>query len=783
MSKVLRRLLFSFILLWVPLFAIANSSYYPNIKNHGQYKKLSDLSANNLRQLYGHVPRGVDSSHAVAPLAIERVLDLSIVLPLRDKEGLDKLLTEIALGNEQFLSQKEFVDKFAPTIEHVEKVKEYFVSQGFSIKSVEPNNLIIKTSAQIQDINKTFNTEIYEFIGHDGKKFFAPLYELQIDKSIDILGVQGLENKIQARSHARKLATLGPKTNLANAGGYNPSQIRSAYNLTSSLSGSGQTLALFELDGFTMSDITAYKQAFNLPNTPIQTILIDGFNGLPGSGAGEVTLDIELMLALAPGVSKILVYEGPNSGQGVVDTYNRIATDNLAKSVSTSWGLSETDSTGALMAAENQIFTQMAAQGQAIFAAAGDNGAYDNGSTLSVDDPASQPMVVGVGGTSLYVNVNGSYNSETTWAGGGGGISSVWSIPSWQAPVISSPSNGSHTMRNVPDVALDSDPNTGYLIYFNNGWYIFGGTSCAAPLWAAFWSLVNQGRANAGQASLGFPNPVLYQLNQTSAYASGFHDIKDLSTNGYYPAVNGYDLATGWGTFIADALITNLGAGNNPPPPPVCTRANPSLSISPTSKQGVAGTALSYTLSLTNKDSAACSSATFNLTATTPAGFSSAFSQSSLNIAPGQSATSSIKVTSASSAKVGNYKFSVQAKNSAQPTYISSVSATYSVAKNAKSTLKLSLSPSNATFYHGSKIPGLFSIHLQSGSESLANIPLEIEVKGPRSFSKSQRTASTGYSYFPLFLNNRLPIGQYNLNVSAEYQGDSISSDLDFQIY
>ena len=150
-----------------------------------------------------------------------------------------------------------------------------------------------------------------------------------------------------------------------------------------------------------------------------------------------MTLDIELQIALAPGASKIIVYEGPNSNTGVVDTYNRIATDNLAKQISTSWGLSEGQSSAAVISSENAAFQQMAAQGQSIYAASGDSGAYDNGSTLSVDDPASQPYMVGVGGTQLFVNSGETYNHETTWnvngtvsgGAGGGGVSSSGAFP------------------------------------------------------------------------------------------------------------------------------------------------------------------------------------------------------------------------------------------------------------------------------------------------------------------------------------------------------------------
>ena len=347
-----------------------------------------------------------------------------------------------------------------------------------------------------------------------------------------------------------------------------PRDIRAAYGLSSApQTGVGQSLALFELDGYNPSDIATYESAFGLPAVPLQNVLVDGYSGASGSGAGEVTLDIELQMALASGASKIVVYEGPNSGTGVIDTYNRIATDNLAKQISTSWGLDEASNSGAMLSAENAIFQQMAAQGQTIFAASGDSGAYDNGSSLSVDDPASQPYMVGVGGTRLSTNgAGGSYARETTWNsggnGGGGGISSVWPIPSWQLGVISPNSQASTAMRNVPDVSLDADPNTGYAIAFGGGWYLYGGTSCAAPLWSAFAALVNQQRAAVGLGWLGFLNAQLYPLAQGTSYSSLLHDIADGSTNRFYPAVAGYDCATGLGSFQGANLLAALAGGS-----------------------------------------------------------------------------------------------------------------------------------------------------------------------------------------------------------------------------
>ena len=323
------------------------------------------------------------------------------------------------------------------------------------------------------------------------------------------------------------------------------------------------------MDGYDASDISAYESQFDLPSVPLQNVLIDGASSAAGPNADEVTLDIELQIALAPGASKILVYETGDTDSETLDGYSRIAEDDQAKQISTSWGLDEPDIASSTLQAENTIFQQMAAQGQTIYSASGDNGAYDTGSRrdgLTVDDPASQPYVCGVGGTTLTTSgAGGVYVSETTWnagsvanGAGGGGISTVWPIPIWQQSAVSSASRGSATMRNVPDVSLNADPNTGYAIYTQGSWVVYGGTSCAAPLWAAFTALVNQQRTARGLAPLGQANPSLYPILTAARYATDFHDIKDGSTNLYYPAVTGYDDATGLGTFNGATLLADL---------------------------------------------------------------------------------------------------------------------------------------------------------------------------------------------------------------------------------
>lgn len=770
-----------------PYLLFGNSFLIPRLKNHGSYKSLKAHESQSLKPLLGHVPADVGQAQRIAQVDENSVLKLSVVLPLNNQAELDEFLVDITSPNShmygQYLEQDEFMARFAPTKEQVSFVSSYLTQNGLYIESVEPNRMIIKVSGRVSEINRLFHTELYHYQDESGEQFFAPAYELQVDENLPILSVLGLENRVKARSHLKMInpSEVAQKNMIDGqlVSGYAPSDIKKAYSLSSNLNGAGQTLALFELDGFAQSDIIAYEKAFGLPNVPLEVITVDGFSGAPGSGAGEVTLDIELMIALSPGVSKIIVYEGPNTTAGLVDTYNKIATDNRAKSISTSWGLSENQSQGSTIQSENQIFKQMAAQGQALFAASGDSGAYDDGKNLGVDDPASQPMVVGVGGTNLTLNADKSYAKETTWSysagpgqGGGGGISAVWSIPSWQQGVANSNNKASSTMRNVPDVALDADPQTGYAIYYGGSWTVFGGTSCAAPLWAAFWAQVNQQRALNGQTALGFPNTYIYQAGSSSSYSTIFHDVT-VGTNGFYPAVTGFDVATGFGTFIGDKLTAYLAPSSGPSP--VCTKANPTVTITPATQSGAPGSTLSYSVAVANNDSSACSASSFNLSGDMPSRFNYSLSQSSLTIQPGQSGSLSLSVTSPANTTSGDKSFSIMAVNASDSSLSGMGSGVYSVLM--ASNLALKISPINAWFALGSTASWTLAL---SNNQPIVNNLVNIVISGPQSVTGSGKTGAGGLLNVSWRPGLR---GTYLITASTTYQGNPVSVQTSFIVY
>ncbi|MFL5863812.1 MAG: protease pro-enzyme activation domain-containing protein, partial [Solirubrobacteraceae bacterium] len=398
---------------------------------------------------------------------------------------------------------------------------------------------------------------------------------------------------------------------------YTADQIASAYGFSGLYaagdSGAGVTVAVYELEPNAPSDIAAYQSCYGT-HASVSYVPVDRGAGT-GPGSGEAALDIENVIGLAPNVN-VLVYRGPNSnsgapGSGPYDTFSAIVNQDRARVVTISWGQCEAALGKADAAAENTLFQQATVEGQSIIAADGDSGAEDCNSPgtasqtqAAVDDPSSQPFVTGVGGTSLHTL--GGRPSESVWNSGGGvvtgtlqpgasggGISDVWPMP---APQVASASGlgvrsaqaagracgrSGGFCREVPDVSADGDPASGYLIYWNGsgsvggeprGWQGIGGTSGAAPVWAALLALADGSPACAG-TSLGYVNPALYAV-AGSAYAAAFNDVTSgnndfTQTNGgRYAATAGYDPVSGLGTpnaaTLAPALCANTIRLANP---------------------------------------------------------------------------------------------------------------------------------------------------------------------------------------------------------------------------
>jgi len=529
-----------------------------------------------------------DHARLLGHQASETQMHIVFTLPLQHQAEMADLQRRLYDHNDplfgKYLTPQEFSDRFGASQQDAEAVAAYAKSLGLTVDHVSGPRTMITASGPTSVIENAFGVNVNRFLMSDGRIAYAndrgPSIAPEIASKIG--GIIGLNN-VTRRHHAHHeqlsangSALGGPTAHAGTgpSGGFAPVDILKAYGLSgTTLKGEGQVVALFELDGYDPSNVTGYTTQFNLGTPNLTNVLVDGFNGLPQSTDGpiEVVLDIDLILAVAPKLKNLLVYEGDiNSDASVLATYQKIADDRLATVVSTSWGTAEKTGEGfkQWFEAEDAVFQQMAIEGQTIYDASGDNGAYDDGETLGVDDPAGHPTVVGVGGTTLTTNDDGTYKSEIVWkgvrnvhngGGSGGGVSIIWPIPAWQVGVAGT---ASQTFRNVPDVSLNADPATGYDIYLPQtgiDWQPVGGTSAAAPLWAGFTALINQQRALTGQSSIGFFTPNFYaQAAVPATYAALFHDIT-VGDNLFYNATVGYDNATGLGTFTGQAWITTFG--------------------------------------------------------------------------------------------------------------------------------------------------------------------------------------------------------------------------------
>ena len=547
----------------------------------------SHLEAAGLQSLRGYLPTANARSAPLGRLQSTQRLNLAIGLPLRNQVELTTFLRDLndptSPNYRRYLTPQQFTERFGPTDADYQAVVAFAKAHGLNVTATYPNRLLLDVEGAVPDIEKTFHVTMWSYQHPtEARKFYAPDSEPSVDLAVPLVSISGLNN--YALPHPRlKLGSVKNLTATAasaksgapyasptlgsgpNGSGYMGSDFRTAYVPGTSLTGAGQTVGLLQFDGYTASDITYYEGKAGLGNVPITNVLLDGFEGGPTGDGGEleVSLDIEMAMSMAPGLSGIIVYMAGPYGNWH-DMLNRMVTDNLAKQIGCSWYSpgSGADSTADL------IFQEMAAQGQSFFDASGDDDAF----TALIPFPGDTPYITQVGGTMLTTNgAGGSYTSEAAWnrnngVGTGGGISTQYTIPTWQQGISMANNQGSTTMRNVPDVALTAES-----VYVRaDGFdYTVGGTSCAAPLWAGFTALVNQQTVSSTGTTVGFLNPALYTIAKGSSYASNFHDTAtgnnfSTASPSAFSAVTGYDLCTGLGSPFGSALINSLAGSPTP---------------------------------------------------------------------------------------------------------------------------------------------------------------------------------------------------------------------------
>ncbi|GLQ50503.1 protease pro-enzyme activation domain-containing protein [Dyella flava] len=528
-----------------------------------------------------------DSTNAAPDITVKAADDsqsvrFALTLKLRNQDELSRELKSmynpLNPNYHHFLSASDFESRFAPSTDDYSALKAFAAKHGLQITREHAGHTMLSVSGSAAAVRDLFKANMVWRQTKEGKQYLAADATPTAPSDLSSLGggVVGL-NQTPLRPSVvptHHSANSKPSAGSGPYGLYTPSDIRTAYNLNSIENG-GEPVALVEFSGANYSDAAVYASNYNLPNPTLTQIAVDGGN-TDTTNAVEVMLDIEMVMAISS-PSNIYVYTAPNSFGDGLDMLLQIAEDDHVGQVSTSWGLCEQEITQEAASDENEILTQMAAEGIALFAATGDYG-YNGcgGMAEGVSDPASQPYATGVGATTLTTSSSQGYSGESVWydadtspypSGSGGGISEYWPIPDYQAGVKAVSSQFSKTMRNVPDVTADGDPDTGFYIYCSQctadggaGWGGWGGTSAAAPQWAAVWSLISKALSHTTEVRVGFANPALYSIGESSlGYANAMHDVTT-GNNGYYNAVTGYDNASGWGSYNGAGLLQQVSA-------------------------------------------------------------------------------------------------------------------------------------------------------------------------------------------------------------------------------
>lgn len=506
-----------------------------------------------------HVRKEITGGEAyfLGRLPATQPLPLDIALPLRNRTGLEDQLKKLydpqSPSFHQFLSVAEFTERFGPTEEDYSAVIRFAEQNGLTVTGRSPNRMVLNVRGSVANIERAFRVTmaVYKHPTEQRTFFSADREPSPLGLSVPLWHISGLDNfsipqpanlrrNLQADNTVTGLTGSGP------SGNFLGSDIREAYSGRNAFTGAGQTVGLVEFGGYNISDVQAYFARVGQPlNVPVIGISTDG-SPLTCTGTCttdlEQALDIEEAISMAPGLKQVRVYVARASD---VDIFNQMATDNIARSLSCSWGWSPPDPT-----TDDPIFQEFAMQGQTLFVASGDKGAYGSGAlgTLNIY-PSFDGYVTSVGATVLTTQgPGGPWESETAWNDSGGGIAPDIAIPKYQQlpGVITTANQGSSTMRNCPDVAMEG--NTDNFICYNGtcagGW---GGTSFAAPRWAAFLALINQQRVSNGKSAIGFIEDTIYGIGTGSSYSSAFHDVTT-GSNGQYSAETGYDLVTGWGS-------------------------------------------------------------------------------------------------------------------------------------------------------------------------------------------------------------------------------------------
>jgi subtilase family serine protease len=782
-SKVLIRFL-PFVAITILVILIQNS-YVEKITAQS---KLMKQRQEELITLVGNVDKSAIAEHFRGKAkASERLEEVKLVLSIRNREQLEQLLIEQQDINSslyhKWLTPEKFAARFGATDEQISNITQWLSSNGLIINSVERGRTIVSFSGTVEQLEKTFHTRLNTYSFQD-QIVIANETDPKIpaylgDTVKGVLGLDGFHKKNIHHTPVKKVEGINPEFRGPYSNLLGPGDFAVAYNLNplynSGFDGTGQTIAIVARSDFNLSDITTFRNTFNLPSKAPTKIYVSQNPGiLSGNEETEVLLDTEWSGAVAKNATiKVVIGKSTQTADGVDASIQYIVNNNVAPVVSMSFGLCEASLGSSGNQFYNNLFAQGAAQGQSIFVSTGDSGAascFDSQGRpigpAGVNGLSSTPYNVAVGGTSLQNPVFDStgalvsVGSEVVWNDGtnggatGGGVSSIYAKPSWQvAPGV--PADGK---RDLPDISLMGSPgNIGYYLYQADAGGVFGigGTSASAPAMAGIMSLVIQKNGVQGN-----PNPTFYNLGSAQYNNSGTAIFRDVTSGNNtfsgvtgYSAGAGYDAATGLGVPDANALVNNWGNTTPAQPPSV------SLSVSPSSQTVTVGTSTTYVTTLNRTNFSGSVSLQVKCTTALPTGLTATLSSSATT-----ANVVTVKITTTSNTPAGTYNFyltgaatgltiansntfSITTKTTSSPKVnLSASPSTQTIAPGQATSYTVSLSRTNFTgpvslqAYCSSKIPQGITYSFATNPTSANTVTLTV--------STSSSTSIGAYTFY-----------------------------------
>lgn len=506
-------------------------------------------AAGNLSSPAPLLSSAIKSSVRLGPAGPATRLELNLGIKVSRPDRLARL---IASG--KTVTPEQYAAVFGPDQAMVHSALDTLTARGLTA-SWRAGAALIAASGPALAVAALFGIDIEQYRLPNGTVFYASVDTPRLPASLAaiVTSVSGLDNYRHERTYAVR------------PGGLTPTDVLAFYNIkplqSAGLDGAGMTIVLPEIDDLpNLSDLNRFANEFNLPPyDPLLTLKRDPSWGTPEKAQGETVLDLEIIHEVAPAAKMVVYFSAPDVAHAD-RAFDQMVSDRLGSVISESLGACEPDTSSGHRAQYASIQDRAVAEGMSHFVASGDNGAYTCGVSVppAGSFPATLPSVTSVGGTTVFESVQGVYFKEVAWGGpiseigGGGGASQYYPIPDYQK-VVGNPAG--HGFRQVPDVAADSDPSTGFHIVFAGKEGQAGGTSAAAPLWAATVALVDQDLKRKGLRETGFANPAIYWMgaNSSKFSAAPFHDVTG-GNNLAFDALPGWDFTTGWGSMDAAAL-------------------------------------------------------------------------------------------------------------------------------------------------------------------------------------------------------------------------------------